>query len=86
MTRIAAVALLATSAFTTLALAQEAPPGPDNHRPSAVRSVYDVDLPAGAHVHGMSDTTVPPAGQQNPDPTLQNYSANISQWDIRSGR
>ncbi len=86
MTRIAVVALVATSIFTTLAWAQEPPPGPDNHRPSGARSVYNVDMAAGPHVHAMQDSAAAPAGRQNPDPTLRNYSANISQWDMRSSR
>ncbi|BCH22115.1 hypothetical protein MesoLjLc_18580 [Mesorhizobium sp. L-8-10] len=85
MTRFVAVASIALPLFAAPALAGEAPAYRGDYRPPVAR-----DDNAGTSTFGGTHPIAPAAPRTtvavNPDPTLRNYSANITRSDLHSGR
>lgn len=85
MKRFAIIASITLPLFAPPALAQDAPAYRGDYQPPVTR-----DDTAGTSVfggaHAIAPATTKATVTANPDPTLQNYSANITRSDLRSGK
>lgn len=82
MTRLVAIVSIAFSFFAAPALAEEAPAYKGDYQPPVTRDGSQATEFVGAHA--IAATT--PRVSANPDPALQNYSANVTHSDLRSGK
>lgn len=64
-------------------LAQEATVFPGDNTPAAVRTGHDAAPAGGVDYSNTRSVTV---RSQNTDPTLHGYSANVTRFDIYSGK
>lgn len=84
MARLVTVASIAFSFFAAPALAEEAPAYEGDYQPPITRNGSQAAEFGGSHAITATATTTTVSA--NPDPALQNYSANITQSDLRSGK